>query len=471
MSNIYIQEPPTNGKVLLITTSGEIDIELWSKEAPKACRNFIQLCLEGYYDGTIFHRIVKGFCVQGGDPTGTGMGGESIYGKAFKDEFHQRLRFVRRGLVAMANAGPNDNQSQFFFTLGATPELNGKHTIFGKVAGNTIYNMLKMEDCEVGGDDRPLFPPKIKSTEVLHNPFDDIVPRQQKDDVKPKLEEKKKKVKGTKNFSLLSFGEEAEEDESVVASVNKTLKIKSSHDVLQDPNLSSQPVVEIASEVDEEQKKTKQVSSDEESDDEITGDEDLNFKMLDQVRSKLKKRKMGDKERDNLDEKMTTDASENPKQESASAEYKRLKREMMETKRKKDNEGKKHSASKESDVLAAFHAEQVTYLEKKKAAQKRKGEGRDEQNLALLASFQAKLEQSPEEDEEEKDDREKLQKEDEEGDDTGWMFHKLSCENELKRARDAFIEDEDTFEIYDPRNPINKRRRESSKKSLQSKRR
>ncbi|XP_068727983.1 spliceosome-associated protein CWC27 homolog isoform X2 [Montipora capricornis] len=470
MSNIYIQEPPTNGKVLLITTSGEIDIELWSKEAPKACRNFIQLCLEGYYDGTIFHRIVKGFCVQGGDPTGTGMGGESIYGKAFKDEFHQRLRFVRRGLVAMANAGPNDNQSQFFFTLGATPELNGKHTIFGKVAGNTIYNMLKMEDCEVGGDDRPLFPPKIKSTEVLHNPFDDIVPRQQKDDVKPKLEEKKKKVKGTKNFSLLSFGEEAEEDESVVASVNKTLKIKSSHDVLQDPNLSSQPVVEIASEVDEKQKKTKQVSSDEESDDEITGDEDLDSKMLDQVRSKLKKRKMEDKEKDNFDEKMTTDASENPKQESASAEYKRLKREMMETKRKKDNEGKKHSASKESDVLAAFHAEQVTYLEKKKAAQKRKGEGRDEQNLALLASFQAKLEQSPEEDEED-DDKEKLQKEDEEGDDTGWMFHTLSCENELKRARDAFIEDEDTFEIYDPRNPINKRRRESSKKSLQSKRR
>ncbi|XP_068727986.1 spliceosome-associated protein CWC27 homolog [Montipora capricornis] len=192
--------------------------------------------------------------------------------------------------------------------------------------------------------------------------------------------------------------------------------------------------------------------------------------MLDQVRSKLKKRKMGDKEKDNLDEKMTTDASENPKQESASAEYKRLKREMMETKRKKDNEGKKHSESKESDVLAAFHAEQVTYLEKKKAAQKRKGEGRDEQNLALLASFQAKLEQSPEEDEED-DGKEKLQKEDEEGDDTGWMFHTLSCENELKRARDAFIEDEDTFEIYDPRNPINKRRRESSKKSLQSKRR
>ncbi|KAJ8310968.1 hypothetical protein KUTeg_011482 [Tegillarca granosa] len=118
---------------MLITTVGDIDIELWSKEAPKACRNFVQLCMEGYYDGTIFHRVVKDFIVQGGDPTGSGHGGESIYGQPFKDEIHTRLRFVRRGLVAMANSGPNDNGSQFFFTMGPTQELQGKHTIFGKV--------------------------------------------------------------------------------------------------------------------------------------------------------------------------------------------------------------------------------------------------------------------------------------------------------------------------------------------------
>jgi peptidyl-prolyl cis-trans isomerase SDCCAG10 len=80
-------------------------------------------------------RIVPGFCAQGGDPTGTGQGGESIYGRPFKDEIHQRLRFNRRGLVAMANAGKDDNGSQFFFTLGPTPELDKKHTIFGKVTG------------------------------------------------------------------------------------------------------------------------------------------------------------------------------------------------------------------------------------------------------------------------------------------------------------------------------------------------
>ena len=168
-----------HSQVILQTTVGPIDIELWSKETPKACRNFVQLALEGYYDGTIFHRVIKGMCVQGGDPAGTGEGGESIYGKPFKvsgspvskfrlnlgvsysedkrqkykfeirmfqDEIHSRLRFNRRGLVAMASGGKNDNTSQFFFTLGASPHLNGKHTIFGKV-GYRIFPFL--------GDDVP----------------------------------------------------------------------------------------------------------------------------------------------------------------------------------------------------------------------------------------------------------------------------------------------------------------------------
>lgn len=117
--------------MVLNTSHGDIEIELWPKEAPKAVRNFVQLCLEGYYDNTIFHRIIPGLVVQGGDPTGmhtwplphtthpppthtgTGTGGDSIYGQPFKDEFHTRLRFARRGLVACANANqPNTNGSQ-----------------------------------------------------------------------------------------------------------------------------------------------------------------------------------------------------------------------------------------------------------------------------------------------------------------------------------------------------------------------
>lgn len=183
MSSQYITEPPTNGKILLHTTVGDIEIELWSKEAPLAVRNFIQLSLEGYYNGTIFHRIIPGFIAQGGDPTGTGTGGESVYrGGTFKDEFHSRLRFTRRGIVAMANENNVDqNRSQFFITLAPAEHLNQKHTIFGKVVGDTIFNVLKMGEMEVDKEDRPLFPPKIKSVKVLHNPFDNIVPRKTKE--------------------------------------------------------------------------------------------------------------------------------------------------------------------------------------------------------------------------------------------------------------------------------------------------
>ena len=104
---------------------------------------------------------MKFFIFLGGDPSGTGQGGESIYGAPFKDEFHTRLRFVRRGLVAMANAGKDDNGSQFFFTMAPTQELQNKHTLFGKVVGDTIYNFIKLQDVEVGPDDRPHHPHKI----------------------------------------------------------------------------------------------------------------------------------------------------------------------------------------------------------------------------------------------------------------------------------------------------------------------
>jgi peptidyl-prolyl cis-trans isomerase SDCCAG10 len=154
--------------------------------------------MEGYYNGTIFHRVVKDFIAQGGDPTGTGEGGESIYGAPFKDEFHSRLRFNRRGLVGMANAEPDDNGSQFFFTLGPTPELQKKHTIFGKVAGNTIYNMIKLNEIELI-DERPVRPEKIISAEVIHNPFNDIKPRNivvtEKSNDEDKDKNKKKGVK------------------------------------------------------------------------------------------------------------------------------------------------------------------------------------------------------------------------------------------------------------------------------------
>ncbi|KAJ1918724.1 Peptidyl-prolyl isomerase cwc27 [Mycoemilia scoparia] len=237
MSNVYQLEPPTKGKVIICTTAGDIEIELWSKEAPKACRNFIQLALEGYYENTIFHRVVPGFIVQSGDPTGTGAGGESIYGEPFADEFHSRLRFTRRGLLAMANAGADDNGSQFFFTLGPAQELQKKHTIFGTIVGDTLFNALKIGEGVIDQEtERPEHPHKITRIRVVDNPFDDIVPRITAEErrlmAQKKKSSKKNKIKTTKNKSLLSFGgDEAENDDDSHSLLKKGVKIKSSHDI------------------------------------------------------------------------------------------------------------------------------------------------------------------------------------------------------------------------------------------------
>ena len=217
MSALYNLEPQPTAQVLLSTTSGDILVELFAKQTPITSRNFLQLCLDGYYDNTIFHRLVPGFIVQGGDPTGTGEGGEAIYpGGLFEDEFHSRLKFNRRGLLGMANSGrKNDNGSQFFLTLGATTELENRNTMFGRVVGDTIYNLMKMGEAELAGgegNERPLYPTKITGTTVLVNPFEDMVRREVKAQPRgaSKAEEKdiKKKSKKKGGKTLLSFGGE-----------------------------------------------------------------------------------------------------------------------------------------------------------------------------------------------------------------------------------------------------------------------
>jgi len=236
MASSYNVEPPPYGRVLIQTTMGPLDVELFTKETPQTCRSFIQLCLEGYYDNIIFHRIIKDFIVQTGDPTGTGTGGEAATPDGvLKDEFHSRLRYNRRGLVGMANSGEkDDNGSQFFITLSATPELERKNTLFGRIAaGDTIYNVLRIGELEVDKMDRPLHPPRITSIEVTENPFTDIVPRStaaERQERQRQLEAEKQKevVKKAKkrNRALLSFGEDEGEEETVV----KT-KVKSIYDL------------------------------------------------------------------------------------------------------------------------------------------------------------------------------------------------------------------------------------------------
>lgn len=146
--------------VILETNQGNIEIQLLPDVAPKTCENFTKLIEKGYYDGMIFHRVIKDFMVQGGDPTGTGRGGESVWGKPFEDEVKKEVTFDKKGILAMANAGPNTNGSQFFITTAKTPWLNMRHTIFGEVISG--YDIVeKIENTKTGAMDKPVEDQKI----------------------------------------------------------------------------------------------------------------------------------------------------------------------------------------------------------------------------------------------------------------------------------------------------------------------
>ena len=143
------------------TNHGDIELELFDDAAPKTVSNFTKLAQDGFYDGVIFHRVIRDFMIQGGDPTGTGTGGP---GYTFEDEINEHK--IVRGALAMANAGPNTNGSQFFIvTTGAAPWLDGKHTVFGEVTGGMDV-VDAIEATPTDGRDRPREDARIEKLEV-----------------------------------------------------------------------------------------------------------------------------------------------------------------------------------------------------------------------------------------------------------------------------------------------------------------
>ena len=156
-------------KAVFETNQGKIVFELYDDIAPKAVENFVTHIKNGYYDGIVFHRVIKNFMIQGGDPTGTGRGGESIWKKPFADEFKPGVVFDKAGILAMANAGPNTNGSQFFITTAKTPWLNGRHTIFGKVVEgmDVVRKLENVATTGRYGGDRPLEKQYIKRAYIL----------------------------------------------------------------------------------------------------------------------------------------------------------------------------------------------------------------------------------------------------------------------------------------------------------------
>lgn len=186
---MHLDKAATTGTIK--TNRGDINIVLFPEQAPKTVKNFIELSRQGYYDGVIFHRVIPDFMIQGGDPTGTGMGGESIYGEKFEDEFSQEV-FNLKGALSMANAGPNTNGSQFFivqnentpanmldqlkgagypeeiteaYAGGGTPWLDFRHTVFGHVvSGMDVVN--EIAGLKRGPQDKPVHDVVIETIEI-----------------------------------------------------------------------------------------------------------------------------------------------------------------------------------------------------------------------------------------------------------------------------------------------------------------
>lgn len=298
MSQVYATEPQTSGSVVFETTHGPLSVHLWCKECPHTVRFFLQLCLDGFYDGLIFHRIIPNFLVQTGDPQYRQKDGvqdedekSPIYRQPLPDKYRQkhqapealerrqyelnsRIRFNHRGQIAMAlgiDDNDNDSQSlarlqpQFFITLDEASHLDGKHVCFGGITGPTIFNALRIGQADIvndSNDEVRNFQPRILSeaprilrTKILDvdlpptlpalAPTQDVSLLPWRVDPKSSTakgakdtkKRKKKNRKGVKNINLLSFGEEMNEEEGIETKASAK-GMKSSHDVLTSKSLS-----------------------------------------------------------------------------------------------------------------------------------------------------------------------------------------------------------------------------------------
>ncbi|MED6194771.1 cytochrome P450 monooxygenase 65 [Stylosanthes scabra] len=230
------KNPKKKGYVQLHTTHGELNIELHCDITPRACENFITLCERGYYNGVAFHRNIRNFMIQGGDPTGTGKGGQSIWGQPFKDELNSKLVHSGRGVVSMANSGPHTNGSQFFILYKSAKHLNFKHTVFGAVVGG-LTTLAAMEKVPVDDNDRPLEEIKITSVTIFVNPYTEPDEEEEKDKEKEKMEDEDNSKVGSW-YSNPGAGT-SESGGTVGGGVGKYLKARTS----QQPESTSTAVV------------------------------------------------------------------------------------------------------------------------------------------------------------------------------------------------------------------------------------
>lgn len=205
------------GYARIHTTQGTLDIELHTEFAPRAVWNFVQLAKRGYYSGVAFHRNIRNFMIQGGDPTGSGRGGTSVWGKQFVDEWAQSpLTHTARGTVSMANKGKNTNTSQFFVTYRAATHLDRKHTIFAKVVGDESEATLKrLEAVPTDSGDRPTEECRIESVDIFVDPFEEFARKRREKEGAEREQEEVERNGGTEDDSTTWTGKRIRADGTV----------------------------------------------------------------------------------------------------------------------------------------------------------------------------------------------------------------------------------------------------------------
>lgn len=204
----------TKGYARMETNLGDLTIELHPEYAPKAVWNFVKLSQRGYYRGVKFHRNIPKFMIQGGDPSGTGKGGQSVWGKYFDDEFEGPLTHNARGTLSMANKGKNTNSSQFFVTYKATPHLDRKHTVFGTVIEG-LSNLTKMEATPVDSGNRPTKDIVINDIVVFVDPFEEFRKQKDQKEADEKEREEVKRLGGTEDDRTTWTGKRIRADGTV----------------------------------------------------------------------------------------------------------------------------------------------------------------------------------------------------------------------------------------------------------------
>lgn len=203
------------GYARIETNLGSLNIELQTETAPRAVWNFVQLSKKGYYNGVTFHRNIRNFMVQGGDPTGTGKGGTSVWGKNFQDEFDGPLTHDARGIVSMANKGKNTNSSQFFITYKPAKHLDRKHTIFGRVIGG-LDVLQSLENAPIDSSSRPIDDIIMESVVVFVDPFEEFQKQKREKDEAEKAKEEIMKQGGTEDDKTTWTGKRIRGDGTVV---------------------------------------------------------------------------------------------------------------------------------------------------------------------------------------------------------------------------------------------------------------